>query len=135
MITHRRDLSSPEATTTASSADGLWNEAENYLHRQLWPDSPPRAHHSEGEAPAGNTKLADALNDSMAERGREASARLREQTAPIAHALQHLCGMMSDVLEESSLQALVVKGALKPQEAILLRAAIQELEEKMSGAA
>lgn len=132
MSTHRRSLSSPETATTVSPSTDLWNEAENYLHRQIWPDAPRQAHCSETETPAGNAMFADALNDSMAQRGREASAHLREQTVPVAHALQHLCAMMSDILDDTSLQGLVLKGALKPQEAILLRAAIQGLDEKMS---
>ena len=135
MNTHRRGLSSSETTTVASPAADPWDEAEDYLYRQIWPDAPHEAHCSEGEAPANDTMFAGALNESMAQRDREASMQLREKTVPVAHALQHLCEMMSDILEESSLQNLVLKGALKPQEAILLRAAIHGLEEKMSAAA
>lgn len=110
-----------------------WGEAEEYLSRQIWPEAAPEGGEALAEPPMPDrTPLKTGLTDSIAVRRAAATSQLGRQAMPVVHALQHLCELMSEILEETSLQSLVLNGTIKPQEAIMLREAVQWLDRKMS---
>lgn len=120
------------SSSPAGPTDG-WGEAEEYLSRQIWPEAGPDAAQALAVRPTQErTPLTNGLTDSIAVRRAAATSQLGRQAMPVVHALQHLCELMSEVLEETSLQSLVLNGTIKPQEAIMLREAVQWLDRKMS---
>ena len=129
-----RKFPSRNPSAPQSEPAEAWSDAEAFLHSQLWPDEPCSAQAVGNDAASDRALLTGGLTDSIAVRRSTTSARVRKQTVPVVHALQHLCEMMSEILEEASLQSLVLNGAIKPQEAIMLREAVQWLDRKMSPA-